>query len=218
MSSWHCGSILVSYTRGDKFEPFQWQIFLSLNSVKTFRKNSIEPLNCNLINLHPCVGKKRGKAPLYCPKNIQLSNTDNPEMRSVFVRISCSDLVIRENKSGALYLSLSLGLKEAFSFSWNTEELNTTRKHSSRMRTAHFSESDRGVCPPPPRRQTPWIQTRPWMQTPHPEADPLHVDPPCRQTPKMQPPQEADPFSPVTDVIKNIALPQTSFTSGNNEY
>ena len=36
-------SILVFYTRGGRFESFWWQIFLllnSLNSVKTFRKNS----------------------------------------------------------------------------------------------------------------------------------------------------------------------------------
>ena len=33
--------ILVSYTTGGRFEPFcQWQIFLSLNSVKIFRKNT----------------------------------------------------------------------------------------------------------------------------------------------------------------------------------
>ena len=37
---WHCGSILVSYTRDHKFQPFNWQIFLSLNSAKTFRENS----------------------------------------------------------------------------------------------------------------------------------------------------------------------------------
>ena len=37
---WHCGSILVSYTRDHKFQPFNWQIFLSLNSAKTFREKS----------------------------------------------------------------------------------------------------------------------------------------------------------------------------------
>ena len=33
--------ILVSYTRGGRFEPFcQWHVFLSLNSVKMFRKST----------------------------------------------------------------------------------------------------------------------------------------------------------------------------------
>ena len=29
MSCWHCGSTLVSYTRGGKFKYFEWQIFFS---------------------------------------------------------------------------------------------------------------------------------------------------------------------------------------------
>ena len=40
VSSWCYGSILVSYTRGSRFEHSFYQK-LSLNSVKTFEKNSI---------------------------------------------------------------------------------------------------------------------------------------------------------------------------------
>ena len=41
MSCWCCGSILVSYTRGGRFEPFYCNdkySLNSLNSVKIFRK------------------------------------------------------------------------------------------------------------------------------------------------------------------------------------
>ena len=37
VSCLRCGSILVSYRRSGIFEPFKWQIFLSLNSLKIFR-------------------------------------------------------------------------------------------------------------------------------------------------------------------------------------
>ena len=53
VSCWHCGTILVSYTRGGRFENFHWHIFLALNSLnseKTFRKNCIKYLSSAFAN------------------------------------------------------------------------------------------------------------------------------------------------------------------------
>ena len=62
VSFWCCGSMLVSYTKGCRFEPFYcndkyFLLLSSENSVKTFREKSIVPLfwkyyeRCNLQKL-----------------------------------------------------------------------------------------------------------------------------------------------------------------------
>ena len=128
-----------------------------------------------------------------CPHSLQRVQIfrGNWSLQRVFVVTELFNIVSGGSR-GALCFQF---FKFSHSF---RQKLCQIRKHSSRMRTACFSDSgEGGFCPTPP-----WGRPRGLLT------------PGCRPA-RCKPPGGDPPVNRMTEASENITLPKTSFTGGN---